>query len=146
MGPRFEQRFWLLIFKGYSRREGAYGILIETELRSVPNPVLDQAQAVAVLLALIALQRVYDMTSSKTWLYIFTFRGSEYQSLLTSDDAITCHASWTKLIGIFEALYQHFPTKCDNTNIARYVNCKICGRLNNKDSDFTFIDPSCDKN
>ena len=78
---------------GYSRRESAYGILIGTELRPVPNPLLDQAQAAASLSALIALQRVWDMTSSKIWFYIFTFTGSDYQSLLTSDDAITCHAA-----------------------------------------------------
>ena len=56
-----------LIFKsfvtGYSRREGAYGILIGTELRPVANPLHDQPTAAAALPALIAAQRVWDMTS-----------------------------------------------------------------------------------
>ena len=95
-----------LIFKsfvtGYSRREGAYGILTGTEVRPVPNPLHEPAQAAAALPALIASQRIWDMTSSKIWFYIFTFTGYEYQSLLTTDDAITCHAAWMKLVGVFE--------------------------------------------
>jgi hypothetical protein len=95
-----------LVFKsyvtGYSRREGAYGILIGSDLRPEADPLHNQVQAAAALPALINAQRVWDMTSSKIWFYIFTFTGYEYQSLLTSDDAITCHAAWMKLVGVFE--------------------------------------------
>ena len=70
------------------------------------------------------------MTSSKIWFYIFTFTGSEYQSLLTSDDAITCHAAWTKLIGVFEgknelsiniALRNVTTLTSQDMSIAKYV-------------------------
>ena len=123
-----------LIFKsfvtGYSRREGAYGILIGTELRPVANPLHDQPTAAAALPALIAAQRVWDMTSSKIWFYIFTFTGFEYQSLLTSDDAVTCNAAWMKLIGVFEgknelsiniALRNVTTLTSQDISIAKYV-------------------------
>ena len=124
-----------LIFKsfvtGYSRRQGAYDILIGTELRPVANPLHDQATATAAALpALIAAQRVWDMTSSKIWFYIFTFTGFEYQSLLTSDDAVTCNAAWMKLIGVFEgknelsiiiALRNVTTLTSQDISIAKYV-------------------------
>ena len=68
-----------MIFKsfvtGYSRREGSYGILIGTALRPVANPLHDQATAAtAALLALIAAQRVWDITSSKIG-YLWSVEG-----------------------------------------------------------------------
>jgi len=78
------------------------------DLRPVTNPLHDQPAAAAVLVALIAAQNVWDITSSKIWFYIFT--GFEYQSLFTSDDAVTCNAAWIKLIGVLRqerTVYQH---------------------------------------
>ena len=136
-----------LIFKsfvtGYSRREGAYGILTGTEVRPVPNPLHEPAQAAAALPALIASQRIWDMTSSKIWFYIFTFTGYEYQSLLTTDDAITCldEISWG-FRRQERVIHQYCSQKCYIINITRHINRQICGRPDYEDSDFIVVDPS----
>ena len=70
------------------------------------------------------------MTSSKILFYIFTFTGFEYQSLLTSDDVVTCNGAWMKLIGVFEgknelsiniALRNVTTLSSQDISIAKYV-------------------------